>query len=65
MRSSGPLAQVADISDLDQSPEERTKRLEKAEALFGSKNYPRLQELKKNHDPENLRQMYVIHPSVQ
>ena len=43
------------FSDLDHGPEEEDGVVvkDKAEALFG-KNYPRLQELKKKYDPENI-----------
>ena len=49
----GSILVADNFSDLlDHSPED--EQLEnKAEALFG-KNYPRLQELKKKYDPENI-----------
>ena len=60
------LPEVADLSDLDHSPEEEDGVVvkNKAEALFG-KNYPRLQELKKKYDPENIfNKWFAITPSA-
>ena len=57
---------VADISYLDHSPEEEDGVVvkNKAEGLFG-KNYPRLQELKKKYDPENIfNKWFAITPSA-
>ena len=56
----------ADLSDLDHIPEEEDGVVvkNKAAALFG-KNYPRLQELKKKYDPENIfNKWFAITPSV-
>ena len=60
------MPRVADTSDLDHSPEEEYGVVEtnKAEALF-RENYPRLQELKKKYDPENIfNKWFAITPSA-
>jgi FAD/FMN-containing dehydrogenase len=58
---------VTDISDLlDHFPEEEDGVLVKnnAAVLFGEK-YPRLQELKKKYDPENIfNKWFAITPSA-
>ena len=58
---------VADLSDLDDTPDEDSADgivKNKAEGLFG-KNYPRLQELKKKYDPENIfNKWFAITPSA-
>ena len=57
---------VADISDLEHSPEEEDGVVvtNRAEAMFG-KNYPKLQELKKKYDPENIfNKWFAITPSA-
>ena len=57
---------IAHISDLDHTPEEEYGVVTKnrAEALFRD-NYPRLQELKKKHDPECIfNKWFTITPSA-
>ena len=57
---------MADISDSDHFPEEEDGVLvkNKAATLFGD-NYPRLQDLKKKYDPENIfNKWFAVTPSA-